>query len=140
MTAREQFSWVWLLTLLVTYSVYLGWVIVARAGPPPSMMTEFVMFGGTALVQVVIIASASLVIGLRHRGQGGLDERDRQIAHQAGTVAYHVLISGFIIVGCVLPFSKGGWDMVHAAIFAIAIAEVVRLIMVVRGYRRFAHV
>jgi uncharacterized membrane protein len=139
MTAREQFSWVWLLTLLVTYSVYFGWVLLARAGPAPSMITELIMFGGTALAQVAIIAIASLVIGLRHRGEGGLDERDRRIAHQAGTLAYHVLITGFIVVGCVMPFSKGGWDIVHAAIFAIAVAEIIRLIAVVRGYRRFEY-
>lgn len=136
MTAREQFSWAWLTILLLTYTPYFSAVVWLRETGAPSMITQLSLFGGTAVLQVVLIAIASGVISLRTGDPNALDERDRSIAHRASAVAYSLLLGGMIVVGCLLPFNKSGWDIFYAAVFAIAASEVVRLILVVRAYRR----
>lgn len=139
MTAREQFSWAWLIILVVTYIPYFAIVAGSRGGEPPGVITQLTWFGATAVVQIVLIAIASAVIALRSGDPNRLDERDRAIAHRAGAVAYAVLMAGVIVVGCVMPLYKSGWDIFHAAVLAIALAEGVRLALVVWAYRRGVH-
>ncbi len=67
------------------------------------------------------------------------DERDRFIEQRSSKVAYYVLMAGIIYAGMVLPFTQGGWDIVHAALFAIAAAEIVHGVMIMVGYRRGWH-
>lgn len=140
MTAREQFSWAWLIILAATYVPYFAAVVWLRQGAAePSYPTQIWLFGVTAVAQVVLIAIASAVIALRTGDPNVLDERDRSIAHRAAATAYSVLIAGIITVGCLMPFNRSGWDIFHAAVFAIALAEGVRLVMVVHAYRRGLH-
>jgi hypothetical protein len=133
MVAREQFAWVWLLTLVVTYAAYF--TAVQLTGDAP-FMVRIIMFAAATIAQVVIIAVASTVIALRHRNELSGDERDRAIEHRATTVAYSVLIVGMILVGCILPFSQSGWELFNAAVFVIALAEIVRHALIVTFYRR----
>ena len=65
-----------------------------------------------------------------------MDERDRLIDLRASAIAYYVLMAGMIVVGCVMPFQHTGWDIAHAALRAIAIAEIVHSGLVVMWYRR----
>lgn len=46
---------------------------------------------------------------------------------------------GVILSGCVMPFSHERWAHFHAAVAAIAIAEIVRNGLVVVLYRRGWH-
>lgn len=133
MVAREKFAWVWLLTMVVTYAAYF--TAVAFVGET-TFWNQIVMFGATTLVQVVVIAAASAVIAVRHKNELTGDERDRAIADRASAVAYQVLICGMILVGCLMPFDRAGWAIFHAAVFAIALAEIVRHALVVTAYRR----
>lgn len=133
MVAREQFAWVWLLTLVVTYVAYFTAVELSGEAPFP---TRILMFAATTIAQVVIIAVASAVIALRHRNELSGDERDRAIDHRASAIAYQVLLCGVILVGCLMPFSHAGWDIFNAAVFVIALAEIVRHALIVTSYRR----
>lgn len=133
MVAREQFAWVWLLTLVVTYAAYFA--AVELSGEVP-FVTRIIMFATTTFVQVVIIATASTVIALRHRNEMSGDERDRAIEHRATAIAYNILIVGLILVGCILPFNQSGWKLFNAAVFVIALAEIVRHALIVNFYRR----
>jgi hypothetical protein len=54
------------------------------------------------------------------------------------TCAYYVLITGMILVGCVMPFNSGGWTIINAAILMIVVAELVHYGTVVFSYRRQA--
>lgn len=139
MTAREQFSWVWLAILLVTYIPFFALVIAQRGGPEPSGLAQVWLLAWATITQIVLIAIASVVIRLRTGNPDDLDERDRAIAHRAATRAYFVLMAGFIVVGCVMPFSDSGWQLVHATVFCIAVSEIVRLVLVVRAYRLGVH-
>ena len=139
MTAREQFSWVWLIILAATYLPYFAAVVWLRETGQATFITQIVLFAGATIVQVALIAIASAVIALRTGDPDKLDERDRAIAHRAAAIAYHVLMAGIIVVGCLMPFNRSGWDIFQAAVFAIALAEVVRLTLVIRAYRRGVH-
>ncbi len=133
MVAREQFAWVWLLTMLVTYAVYFTAVVLTGE---TTFWIQIGMFAATAIVQVAIIATASAIIAVRRRNELTGDERDRAIEHRATAVAYNILIVGLILVGCVLPFTQSGWKLFNAAVFVIALAEIVRHALIVSMYRR----
>ncbi len=136
MVAREQFAWVWLVTMIVTYSVYF--VAVAVLGDAP-FWTQIGLFAGVSVAQILIIGTASVVIALRHREGQERDERDRAIEHRAAAVGYNVLIVGMILVGCIMPFSHSGWSLFHGAVLMIALAEIVRHGLIVSMYRRGWH-
>lgn len=136
MPIPEQFARVWLATLLVTYGIYFALVPRVDTG---SMWSQLLAFGATAVVQAVIVAVASAWMELRHRGGPRRDERDRAIEQRATSVAYHVLMVGVILSGCIMPFSHNGWALFHAAVAAIAIAEMVRNGVIVVLYRRGWH-
>lgn len=131
---REQFAWVWLVTMIVTYAAYF--TAVATVGET-TFATQIALFAATTIVQV--IAAASAMIALRRRTGPEKDERDRAIQHRASSVAYGILIVGMILVGCLMPFSHSGWRLFHAAVLTIAIAEIVRHGLIVAMYRRGWH-
>jgi uncharacterized membrane protein len=133
MVAREQFAWVWLLTMVVTYTAYFTAVVLVGE---TSFLNQIAMFAATTIAQVAIVATASAVIATRRRNELSGDERDRAIEHRAAAVAYNILIVGIILVGCVLPFNQSGWKLFNAAVFVIALAEIVRHALIVSMYRR----
>ena len=55
---------------------------------------------------------------------------------RASTYAYYVLMAGMLIVGFVMPFGRGGWDIVHGAFLAVIAAEVVHHGSLALAYRR----
>ena len=46
---------------------------------------------------------------------------------------------GILVVGCVMPFSAGGWHIVNAALLALVASEIVRYGVIVVSYRRGWH-
>lgn len=133
MVAREKFAWVWLLTMIVTYAAYFTALILVGE---TTFAAQIVLFAAAAISQVAIIAVASAMIALQHKDELSGDERDRVIDHRASAIAYQVLICGMILVGCLMPFSHAGWDIFHAAVLAIVVAEIVRHALIVAAYRR----
>ncbi len=136
MSAHEKFAWVWLVTMVTTYTAYFaGVIIVGEAG----FLVQLGLFAATTIVQIIIVSIAAATIWLR-KGEGReTDERDRAIAHRSTKAGYGALMAGLVVVGCILPFSRGGWELVHAAVFAIALAEIIRHILIVTMYRRGWH-
>lgn len=136
MPVKERFARVWFITLLVTYTAYFSVVIALGE---TRFMTQIVAFAVTAGVQVAVIGTASLLLQVRRQKGTRHDERDLAIDQRATRVAYHVLMAGMIIVGCLMPFGHSGWELFHAAVLAIAVAEVVHYGLVVTFYRRGLH-
>ena len=137
MSVRERFSWVWLSALTPVYGLYFGAVLLLRSQGEIANLTEFGLLSAAALAQAIILGAGALLMRARS-GRGDRakpDERDRAIEHRATTAAYYVLIAGMIVVGCVMPFSHNGWEIVRAAVLAIVIAELVHHGLVVRAYR-----
>jgi nitrate/nitrite transporter NarK len=136
MSVRERFSWV-LSALTPVYGLYFGAVLLLRSQGEIANLTEFGLLSAAALAQAIILGAGALLMRARS-GRGDRakpDERDRAIEHRATTAAYYVLIAGMIVVGCVMPFSHNGWEIVRAAVLAIVIAELVHHGLVVRAYR-----
>ena len=138
MPVREQFAWVWLLTMLVTYGVYFSILFVLR-GQELSLWTELGLFGATVTAQFVILGAWNIFNFTRKREARKVDERDRAIEHRAASIAYAVLLVEMLFVGGVYPFYLSGWDMVHHTVLAVVIAEIVRSVAVVLWYRRGWH-
>lgn len=138
MVSRERFAWVWLLALVVVFGAYFA-VVGLHSGYAELSM------GGRIGVLALALGSLGLIAGghhgldwLRRRREPPepIDERDRLVEWRASAAAYHVLVAGMIVVGVVMPFQTGGWELVHAALLAIAVAEVVHAGLIVHGYRR----
>jgi len=171
MPAKEQFAWVWLSTMLVTYAAYFTSVFTIGE---TTALTQIGLFAATTVVQVLVIGTVSAVIAVRHKGgpqsderdqlidqttvvqvlvigtvsaviavrhKGGpqSDERDQLIDQRATRAAYQLLICGMIVVGCLMPFNNSGWRIFHAAVFSIAVSEIVRHGLMVSMYRRGAN-
>lgn len=133
MLPRERFAWIWLVTLVVVFGVYFTGVTLGRETWQAQGMLQKIGWLALTLGSMGVVALAAWLF--TRRG-GEVDERDRLIELRASSVAYYVLMAGMIVVGCVLPFVAGGWQIVHAALLAIALAEIVQGGLVVFWYRR----
>ena len=138
MPVREQFAWVWLVTMVVTYGIYFA-VLIVLQHRTLSLWTELGLFGATVAAQFVILGAWNVINFTRKREARKVDERDKAIEHRGASIAYAVLLVEMLFVGCVYPFYLSGWDMVHHTILAIVIAEIVRQAAVVLWYRRGWH-
>jgi hypothetical protein len=138
MPIRERFAWMWLATMIVAYGAYFAAVALLPGSGETPALRDFGLLAAAGAAQMAALGLFWLIVRLR-AGRDFLpprDERDRAIEHRSSAMAYYVLIAGMILVGCVMPFGAGGWDIVHAAILAIVVAELVHHGMVVVGYRR----
>ena len=138
MLPKERFAWVWMTALVVVFGLYFAWIQARHyIDPDPTFLARIGALAVALSTLAVIAITTHLYIRTR-RGDEEIqeDERDRAIQLRASTVAYYVLMAGTIYVGCVLPFTETGWDIVHAALAAIAIAEIVQCALTVRGYRK----
>jgi len=110
------------------------------AKPMPNLRLLW-LFAATAVVQMVIQGVGRWWIRHKERLAGDLqppDERDLAIEYRSVRAAYGVLIAGTILVGCVMPFNSGGWQIINAALAMIVAAEMVHYATVVFSYRRYA--
>ncbi|WP_447750763.1 hypothetical protein [Sphingopyxis fribergensis] len=140
MTYKEKTSWLILVAMVLAYGLYFGLVI---AGHPAgtSLFAMLWLFGPIAATQgvIVIIGSIYLAIEARKSPRARIDERDRAIAARGARASYYVLMAGTILVGVVMPFSEPAIEIVNTALFAIVLAELVGLLVVVTSYRRGWH-
>ena len=139
MLPQERIAWVWIIASMVVFTTYFTtlWVM-QQDSANLSFLTRISLLGVALITFAVVVGGDRAIAVLRGQGQTD-DERDRLIRLQAVSVAYYVLMAGAIVVGCVMPFSHSGWDIVHAAVLAVVLSEVVRGAVVVLGYRRGYH-
>jgi len=139
MLPRERFAWVWLSALVVIFGLYFTAVALARQSTPDLSVGARIGMLAVALgALAVVVGIDRLVAWLRggaHR-HANVDERDRLIELRSSAVAYYVLMAGMCVVGVMMPFGAQGWEIVHAALLAIVVAEIVHYGLVVVGYRR----
>lgn len=139
MVRNEQFSWIWAGTLIAVLGPYFVFVSVVRAAETePSFLFQITALAAALIMMAIVAGGSTLISRVRHRDLPNTqpDERDRLIELRSSKVSYYVLMVGMIIVGCVMPFSASGWDIVNTAVFAIAVAEVTGCLLTVQGYRR----
>src|SRR5262245_48129279 len=140
MPYREKTAWLSLIAMAVTFGPYF--VVTAVRSLPPDVpnLHQLALFGATTIVQLIILGAGHLYLRQEspQEARTPLDERDRAIMIRSISTAYYVLIAGMIVVGCMMPFTSRGWDIVNAAILMIVAAEVVHYSVVVVSYRRQA--
>lgn len=131
---QERFARTWVAALALVFTAYF--VAVALQGD--ASFLEQVSLLGAALGTLGVVALVATFGPLRRTDQAEIsnDERDRSIESRASASAYRVLIGGMILVGCVLPFSRSGWDIVNPALAVIALSEIVHHGLVAWAYRR----
>jgi hypothetical protein len=135
MSPLETRARLMLWTMIPIYLVYFAIQVAAPAwltGILPRIACLAAASGGHGIVYLICL----LVLMARERGQGlHADERDRAIEASATLIAYYVLMAGTVVVGMVMPFTKTGWSLVNAALLWIVLAEALRNLLIVRGYR-----
>lgn len=137
MAWREKQAWLALFVLVVAYGTYFALIATSQR----SMLDMLLLFGGVAITQAVLTIVGSILLAAQagKEARAKADERDRAIDRRGTRIAYFVLLTGMIVVGVVMPFSKQGWQISNAALLALVAAEIVRYGVVVASYRRGWH-
>ncbi len=127
--------------MAVTFGPYF--IVVAlnnRSGSVHTMpdLSQLITYGLVAGTLMIILGLGHLYLRFTSPEDWRTppDERDLAILQRATSWGYYVLLAGMILVGCIVPFTAGGWTIVNDALFAIIVAEVVRYAVVVTSYRR----
>ncbi len=140
MAYREKLAWLALLTLL-PYTLYF---IMVPSDPEPGvhqLLYGLGWFATVSLTRAALYGAGALWLTWRAptADRVATDERDRAIRHRSASIAYGVMMIGFIVVGIMMPFGRHGWQIVNAALFAILAAEAVRHGATVFGNRQGWH-
>lgn len=138
MPYREKVAWLSLLSMLAVFIPYFSWTALHPPGPEIPNFGQMALYAVTSLSWAALLGIGHLLLRWRAPGEAKLpmDERDIAIAHKARGYAYGVLIAGMILVGGMMPFTNGGWEIANAAFFMIVLAEAVFSIGIIRAYRR----
>lgn len=141
MPQKERNAWVWLVALVVCMGAYfIAVVTLENLRIKLPFLAQIGMLAAATLTMAAVVLGNQLrnYLHARSHEAEGADERDRLIEYRATRAAYFVLMTGMILVGCIMPLdpTKSGWDVVNAALFYIVLAEVVNQVLIVRGYRK----
>jgi hypothetical protein len=139
MPYREKTAWLSLAAIAITFTPYFAIVAISPQTALPDLR-QLGLFATVVISQAVILTVGHIYLALQRPQEARTppDERDRAISTRSITAAYYVLIVGMIVVGCVMPFSSGGWRIINAAVFMIVLAELVHYGAAVLSYRRQA--
>ena len=137
MSYREKSAWLSLIAIAV---VFVPYFVLSAHRPQTAALPDLgqlALFAVTVIVQVLILVAGHVLLHLAAPADSRLppDERDQQIERRSMQRAYYVLISGVIMVGCVMPFYARGWQIINATILAVVIAELVHYGSTVWSYR-----
>src|SRR5436305_2207105 len=121
---REKIAWLSLVCMIGAYAVYFSLATAAlRRGADAPRLIGYLAAVLAIQAVVAIIASITIAMLSGAEARAAADERDRAIARRGAAAAYFVLMVGMILVGCVMPFSDHGWQIINAALFAPLAAE-----------------
>jgi hypothetical protein len=138
MSYREKTAWLYLIAIVITFGPYF--TLAALQTPLEQMpdLRQLGLFAITTIAQMLIVGIGHLYLrfGSPQEARFPPDERDQAISSRSITWAYYVLISGMILVGCVMPFTSGGWNLINTALLMIVLAEIVHYGITVFHYRR----
>lgn len=137
----EKLAWMTLLLIAVTYGPYFAQV--ALSPPPPGMLPNLpqlwllaLALGGNGVLH--ILGRIALRMAAPEDARAPADERDHDIQRRSSMVAYYVMMIGMMVVGMVMPFTTGGWQIINAALLAIVLAEITQNGLAAWSYRRSA--
>lgn len=139
MPFKEKIAWISVVTMVLVWGAYFGFMAVTDGRMPgPVYLAGFV---GAVIVQVVLMVIASIVTAVmapKDAGAGS-DERDREIARRAYSIAYPVLLSLIVCVAGSVHLGVRAIGMAYGIMGAIVIAEIVHYGAQIVGYRSGRH-
>ena len=138
MPYRERVAWLSLPSVLSGFIPYFTWTSLHPPGPEIPNLRQMALYACASLSWAVMLGIGHLLLRRSSPFEAKLpmDERDIAIAHKARGYAYGVLIAGMILVGGVMPFTNGGWEIANTAFFMIVLAEGVFSALIIHAYRR----
>lgn len=138
MLFQEIYARVWMIALMVIFTAYFGALTILKAEGIDLTFLQRIILLAIALGSLGVVALTTYSWSWATRSKDdATDERDLQIDRRATQIAYYVLMGGIVYAGCYLPFTaKDEWEVVHAALFFIAVAEITHAAFVIRFYRR----
>lgn len=142
MSYREKSAWLALAAMGLPFTPYFVWTSVHPPTRPMPDWETFAKFGIALTAQVLIWTLGTLWIRKNSPddARAPADERDLAISRRAIQVGYSALVAGLCInIGCVFPFTSGGWALINTGIAMIVVAELVRYSVAIWLYRRGCH-
>jgi hypothetical protein len=137
---REKTAWLSLLAMAAGFLPYF--YTVSHLHPPSAtpIVQALTLFLAAVIRQilVLIVGHVALRFTSPEDAKAPADERDRDFQRRSVVAAYYVLLTSMIVVGCVMPMNRQGWDIFNAAVFAIVVAETVHYGATAWFYRRQA--
>jgi fatty acid desaturase len=135
----EKSAWVSFVSILVFFGIYfirVAGVVFGGASPRGLPALFFTLVAGLVVLEVVV--HTVLAIRSPREAQAARDERERLISMRATQVAFPVLLVGAFAAVGTLHLSAGSWEMAHATLLAIVVAELVRFGAQIVYFRRDA--
>ncbi len=140
MPYKEKTAWLSLLSMAAGFLPYFYTVSHMHSAAAVPVLQAITLYLAAVIRQilVLIVGHIALRFSSPQDARQPTDERDRDFQRRSMVAAYYVLITGMIVVGCVLPMYRQRWDIFNAAVFAIVVAEIVHYGATVWLYRRQA--
>lgn len=134
MPFKEKIAWISLVSTVVSWGGYFGFMAVTRGQLPGR--TYFFGFFGAVMVQVIVVVGAAIVTALlAPKDAAASDERDQAIARRGAAFAYPVLITLVFLVAASMHLGLSARDMTYGIIGAIILAEIAHYGAKIAGYR-----
>ena len=117
-----------LLSLVSMAAIYGWFFITVRWGPanPAGQAANVALLVLTVVLLAAVQAIGQVILAITSRDKyGAMDERERGFDQRATNVGYYVLIVGALMAIWTLR-GAGGFDMGHAVLLAIVVAECAR--------------
>lgn len=139
MPFREKIAWISVVTTILVWGCYFGFMIAT--GGRLSGSIYFAGFFGAAIIQAILATVASIVTAIMAPGDAsaGSDERDRAIARRSYAWAYPVLLSLVVCVAASIHLGARPVQMAYGIMGAIVLAEIVHYGVQIISYRRGWH-
>lgn len=136
MSFREKSVWISFVLILLASGVYFG--NIARVLTGRSGHQDAPLFLGLILAVIVLELALHAIAasGSPTEARMPRDERERLIAMRATQVAFPVFVVAALASIGLMHLRVSTWEMAHATLLAIVIAELVKLGTEIRLYRR----
>lgn len=137
MPFKEKIAWISVITTIVVWGAYFGFLFGDRSLPSPVQLVGFV---GAVVVQTILVTAAAIVTAVLSPkdASAASDERDRAVSRRAYALAYPVLLSLIVCVAASMHFGVDAKGMALGIMGAIVVAEIVHYGAQIVGYRRGA--
>lgn len=138
MSFREKSAWISFISLLLAFGAYFGVVGHDLVAPGEHHPHYFILFAALVVAVVILEAVLHIIVAARSPSdaKSPRDEREKLIALKATRPAFYVLLVGSFLAIATMHLGAHVWQLAHAVLFAIWLAELTRFGTQIYLYRR----